>query len=281
MASRQRLLAHLGALALLVAFAPRADAQTRADCERQYTPQRGQEGKDVIWMPTEDSMLFRMLEMANVTSTDKLYDLGSGDGKIPIAAAKRFGATAVGIEYEAPLVEHARCLAAAEGVGARVTFIQGDIFESDFSDATVVTTYLTPHLNLRLQPTLLAMKPGTRVVAYSFRIGDWPPDEEIDSLGDGSAFLWIVPANAAGSWSFRPVQGRDGFDVTLEQTFQSVAGTAGGAAVAGKLRGTRIDFAFTRGGEETRVSGTVDADRIAATVTRGGMAARYVGSRLK
>jgi hypothetical protein len=183
-----------------VSTALAAHGQTRADCERAYTPQRAQEGKDVIWEPIEDSMVGRMLEMAKVTSADKVYDLGAGDGKIVIAAAKQFGATAVGIEYDAGLVEHSRCLARAEGVADRVTFIQGDLFESDFGDATVVALYLTPPLNLRLMPKLLALPPGTRVVSYSFTIGDWEPDAHIDSFGDGSAYLWIVPAKAAGAW---------------------------------------------------------------------------------
>jgi hypothetical protein len=269
----------IAVLLLLVGLAFPAHGQTRDDCMRLYTPQRGQEGKDVIWMPTEDSMLGRMLEMANLTSADKLYDLGSGDGKIPIAAAKRFGVTAVGIEYDAPLVEHARCLAAAEGVADRVTFIRGDIFASDFSDATVVALYLTPHLNLRLQPMLLKMKPGTRIVAYSFSIGDWPPDEEIDSLGDGSAFLWIVPANAAGAWTFRKTNGAETFDVVLEQTFQQLAGVAGGSRVVGSLRGAELSFGFIQGAEKIRVDGVVEGDRIVATVIRGDAAAKYVATR--
>jgi SAM-dependent methyltransferase len=139
--------ASAAALALLLGSAPPAHAQTRADCERAYTPQRAQEGKDVIWAPTQDSMVGRMLELAKVTAADKVYDLGAGDGKVVIAAAREFGATGVGIEYDAELVKHARCLAAAERVGDRVTFIQGDIFETDFSDATVVALYLTPPVN--------------------------------------------------------------------------------------------------------------------------------------
>ena len=183
----------LACAAVLMAIASHAHGQTRADCERAYTPQRAQEGKDVIWEPIEDSMVGRMLEMAKVTAADKVYDLGSGDGKIVIAAAREFGATAVGIEYDPGLVEHSRCLARAAGVADRATFIQGDLFESDFSDATVVALYLTPPVNLRLMPKLLALKPGTRIVSYSFTIGDWEPDEHIDSFGDGSAYLWVVP----------------------------------------------------------------------------------------
>lgn len=277
--AQRRWLARTGALALLTGIAAIADAQTRADCERQYTPQRGQEGKDVVWAPTEDSMLARMLEMAHVTSADKLYDLGSGDGKIPIAAAKRFGATAVGIEYDADLVAHARCLAAAEGVQARVTFVEGDIFETDFSDATVVTLYLLPALNLRLRPALLEMKPGTRIVSYSFTMGEWEPDDHVDSFGDGSAYLWIVPASAGGSWTLRAASGEDIFDVELAQTFQKLRGFAGDAPISGSLRGDEIDFAFMQGSEPVHVTGRVAADRISATVTRGATATEYVGTR--
>lgn len=267
------------ALACLTFVAP-ADGQTRADCERQYVPQRGQEGKDVVWAPTEDAILVRMLEMANVSPADKLYDLGSGDGKIPIAAAKLFGATAVGIEYEPDLVTHARCLAAAERVQDRVTFVQGDLFAADFTDATVVTLYLLPEMNLRLRPTLLALKPGTRVVSYSFAMGEWEPDEQIDSFGDGSAFLWLVPANARGRWTFRPTSGGEPFDVELDQAFQKIGGsTARGASVTGRLRGHRIELAFAESGGQALVAGTVEPERIVATVTRGATAAEYVGTR--
>jgi SAM-dependent methyltransferase len=267
-------------VAMLLASLPLAtQAQTRADCERAYAPQRGQEGRDVIWVPTEDSMLGPMFELARVSSADKLYDLGSGDGKIVIAAAKRFGATGVGIEYDADLVEHARCLAAAEGVADRVTFVQGDIFKSDLRDATVVAMYLTPQVNLRLLPMLLALTPGTRIVSYSFGVGDWQPDSQVDSFGDGSVFLYVVPADARGSWTFRPVNGGAAFDVAIEQTFQMLAGSADGAALTGKLAGSAIDFAFTQQGRPTRVTGTVAGDRIEASVVRDGVSAEYVATR--
>lgn len=279
MTPQRPLVAYAAALALAVALASPAVGQTRADCERQYTPQRGQEGKDVVWAPTEDSMLVRMLEMANITPADKVYDLGSGDGKIPIAAAKHFGATAVGIEYDAALVKHARCLAAADGVQARVTFVEGDIFATDFSDATVVTLYLLPALNLRLRPALLDMKPGTRIVSYSFTMGEWEPDDHLDSFGDGSAYFWIVPANVGGRWTFRPAKGGEGFDVELEQAFQKLGGLAGDARVTGSLEGDEISFAFTHAAEDTRITGTVETDRITATLTRGDTSAEYVGTR--
>jgi SAM-dependent methyltransferase len=276
---QQRLTVYAAAFALSVGAAVPAEGQTRADCEREYTPQRGQEGKDVIWVPTEESMLGPMLELANVTAADKLYDLGSGDGKIVIAAAKRFGATGVGIEHDADLVQHATCLAAAEGVADRVTFVQGDIFESDFRDATVVAVYLTPQLNLRLMPMLLALTPGTRIVAYSFGIGEWEPDAQVDSFGDGSVFLFVVPANVAGAWTFRPAAAGESFTVELEQTFQSLSGTANGATATGKLRGDALELIFGQGASTTRLTGTVGADRIVATVVRGGVATEYVGTR--
>jgi SAM-dependent methyltransferase len=267
------------AAVLLIGIASPAYAQTRADCERQYMPQRAQEGKDVIWEPIEDSMVGRMLEMARVTAADKVYDLGSGDGRIVIAAAKQFGATGVGIEYDAGLVKHSRCLAGAEGVADRVTFIQADIFDSDFSDATVVTVYLTPNVLERLLPSLLALKPGTRLASYSFRIGDWEPDDHIDSFGDGSAYFWIVPANAGGAWTFWKANSAEAFDVELEQTFQQLGGLAAGSRVVGSLRGEALTFGFMQRGEKVRVDGLVEADRIVATVIRGETSAKYVATR--
>jgi len=266
------------AAALLIGISP-AHGQTRADCERAYTPRPAQEGKDVIWEPIADSMVGRMLEMAGVTAADKVYDLGSGDGKIVIAAAKQFGATGVGIEYDAGLVLHSRCLARAESVADRVTFIQADIFESDFSDATVVTLYLTPNVLARLLPSLLALKPGTRLASYSFRLPNWEPEQQIDSLGDGSVFLYTVPANAAGAWTFRKANGGEAFEVKLEQTFQTLGGLAEGSPVVGTLRGAELNFGFMQGTEKIRIEGVVEAERIVATVVRGTTSAKYVATR--
>lgn len=279
MAIQGRLLLGAAVLVPLLGAAAPAAAQTRADCERQYTPQRAQEGKNVIWAPTEDSMVVRMLELAKVTAADKVYDLGAGDGKIVIAAAKHFGATGVGIEYEAELVEHARCLAAAEGVADRVTFVRGDIFEADFNDATVVAMYLTPTVNERLLPSLLRLKPGTRIVSYSFPIGAWEPDAQIDSFGDGSAFFFLVPANVAGSWTFRPVGGGETFVIDIDQSFQFLTGDALGAKVTGKLSGDELELTFVHDGAETRVTGVVAGDRMTGSVSRGGPARPYVATR--
>jgi SAM-dependent methyltransferase len=277
-APQQRLLARAAALALSVGLTSLAEGKTRADCEKEYTPQRGQEGKDVVWAPTEDAMVVRMLEMANVTPADKVYDLGAGDGKIAIAAGKLFGAMAIGVEYEPDLAKHAQCLVEAEGVQERVKVVQGDIFETDFSDATVVTLYLLPDLNLRLRPTLLDLEPGTRVVSYSFTMGDWDPDDHADT-DEGSAYLWIVPANVDGAWTFQARSGQESFDVTLDQTFQSLKGSARGAPVTGKVSGPRIDFAFVQGDKQTQVTGTVDGNRISGKITRDGSSAEYTGTR--
>ena len=168
----------------------------------------------------------RLVPAAKVVPGDKVYDLGAGDGKIVIAAAKRFGATGVGIEYDADLVKHARCLAAAERVGGRVTFIQGDVFETDFGDATVVTLYLLPELNLRLRPTLLAMKPGTRVVSHAFSMDDWQADM-VDSADGRTAYMWIVPAKVAGTWKIEMTGSpARSYEAQFTQQFQNIGGSA-------------------------------------------------------
>lgn len=258
-----------------------ADRTTRAACEKTFKPSTGQAGKDVIWVPTNDALVTRMLEMAKVTRDDLVYDLGAGDGKIAIAAAKQFGARAVGVEYNPDMARLAQCLVRAEGVADRVKVIQGDIFETDFSDATVVTLYLLPELNMRLRPTLLKMKPGTRVVSHSFLMEDWQPDENSVS-SDGSAYLWIVPANAKGKWTFRQRRGKQAFDVDLVQTFQKLDGIVGPGKVPiteGELRGSRIAMRFSEGDVHTRLEGEVKNDRIEAEVTRNGQTSTYIGTR--
>src|SRR5690606_9094222 len=146
---------------------------------KQYTPSVGQQGKDVVWVPTSQALVDRMLEMAQLTAEDRLVDLGSGDGRLVITAAKR-GAASRGIEFNPDLVAISKRAAQTEGVAQRATFEQADIFESDFSDASVVTLFLLPSLNLRLRPTLLDMKPGTRVVSNSFAMEAWEPDESVE-----------------------------------------------------------------------------------------------------
>ena len=264
--------------AALLALGSAVDAKTRAECERDYKPQVGQAGKDVIWVPTPDELVNKMLTMAKVTPRDFVVDLGAGDGKIAIAAGKHFGATALGIEYNPDMAKLAQCLVQAEGVGSKVKIIQGDIFKEDFSKATVVTMYLLPELNLRLRPTLLDMKPGTRVTSHQFTMGDWEADETAD-IEQRSAYLWIIPAQVAGSWSFRENDGgKTGFNVSLAQKFQRISGEASMGSsrsplVGATLRGEEIKFAFNDDkGQTQTLTGTVHGDEITATLRGPGNA---------
>jgi hypothetical protein len=235
-------LVRFSATLFLSLFAPVAAAQ--------FTPQVGQSGKDVIWVPTPDDVVERMLLMAQVTPNDFVWDLGAGDGKIAIMAAKKFGARAVGIEYNPDMVKHANANAQAAGVAGdapgKAVIRHGDIFATDFSRATVITLYLLPALNMKLRPQLLSMRPGTRVVSHSFSMEDWEADE-ISSLDGRRAYFWLVPANVMGSWNLDA--GGQKLELALEQTFQKVSGTAAyGAIHAGlrdaRLRGANISFAI-------------------------------------
>lgn len=273
-------LASLCALAVLLACVVPASGASREECERQYKPELGQPGKDVIWVPTDDALVARMLKMAQVTSTDRVYDLGAGDGKIAIAAARDFGAQAVGVEYEAKLARLAQCYAQAAGLGERVRIVHGDVFETDFSAATVVTLYLLPELNRRLRPTILKMKPGTRVVSHSFLMDDWEPDDR-SMTQDGNAYLWIVPARVAGTWEFRESDGQGRFVVQIEQNLQHLSGRVGDEPLVSSahVHGAQIEMTYFENGGPTQIAGTVDGDRIDAQVTRGGKTSRYIGTR--
>jgi SAM-dependent methyltransferase len=213
----------------------------------QYQPRLGQEGKDVIWMPTGNDLVNLMLKTAKVGPSDLVYDLGAGDGKIAIAAAKNFGARAVGIEFNPEMAALAQRNAKRAGVGDRVTIINGDIFKEDFSKATVVTLYLLPDLNLRLRPTILKMKPGTRVVSHAFTMGDWEPDQELDVGSRG--FYWVVPANVAGEWSLNGIESSNKATLSLTQHYQNIAGniTIGNKSqplLKAKLQGDRLSFSY-------------------------------------
>ncbi len=269
------------ALLLLVVASFAASANNREDCAKEFQPNSGQQGKDVVWVPTNDALVMRMLQMAQVKPTDIVYDLGAGDGKIAIAAAKHFGAKAFGVEYNPDMVKLAQCLARAEGVAERARIVQGDIFETDFSSATVVTLYLLPELNLKLRPTILKMKPGTRVVSHSFLMDDWEPDER-STTEDGQAYMWIVPANAAGRWTFRSADSKESFTADLEQTFQQLNGTAGSrkrSITNATLRGEHLNFMFDDGATPVKVAGRINGNRIEAEVTRGNKTQKYVAER--
>ena len=227
------------AVAALAALAIALPAAAQKD--KDYEPHVGQAGKDVIWVPTPDGVVERMLRMAQVTANDYVVDLGAGDGKIAIAAAKKFGARALGIEYNAPMARHAQRNAERAGVAGRARIVQGDIFVSDFSQATVVTMYLLPALNLKLRPQILAMRPGTRVVSHSFSMDDWEADET-SSLDGRRAYFWVVPAAVAGAWALELAGGgaADKLEMTLDQRYQKIEGTVALDTVLGGLREARL-----------------------------------------
>jgi phospholipid N-methyltransferase len=261
-------LAHRAVVVLaLAAFAATAVAQ--AQKKEDFTPQVGQAGKDVIWVPTPEELVERMLRMAQTTPNDFVIDLGSGDGRIAIAAAKKFNAQSMGIEYNPDMVEVSNRNASKEGVAGKARFVKADIFETDFSRATVITMYLLPGLNLKLRPKLLDMKPGTRIVSHQFNMDDWQPDE-ITNIDGRRAYFWLIPAKVAGNWRFQ--SGSDGLDVTLEQKYQMLEGTVKlGTVNAGlrdaKLAGDKISFAFVdQGGLRRDFTGKVNGNTIEGTM---------------
>lgn len=243
---------------------------------REYTPQVGQEGKDVIWVPTPQALVDRMLQIAGVTAKDYVVDLGSGDGRTVITAAKKLGARALGIEYNPDMVELSKRNAAKEGVAGRATFMKADIFETDFSDATVITMYLLPQLNLKLRPKISGMKPGTRVVSHAFSMDDWQPDQ-IETVEGRTAYLWIVPAKVEGTWRWEfPSGGPRSYELLLRQHFQMVEGLVRADNKTGqvrnlKLRGDRITFSVMEfAGVETVIqrdfAGRVSGNTIEGTM---------------
>jgi hypothetical protein len=212
-----------------------------AAAQPKYEPQVGQAGKDVIWVPTPDEVVDRMLTMAQTGPNDIHFDLGAGDGKIAIAAAKKYGARATGIEYNPDMAKHANANAQAAGVAGvgpgKASIRQGDIFVTDFSSATVITLYLLPALNMKLRPTLLAMRPGTRVVSHSFTMEDWEADE-ISSVDGRRAYFWVVPANVMGAWQVEA--GSQKPEISFDQTFQKINGRVKFGPVEGGLRDARL-----------------------------------------
>jgi precorrin-6B methylase 2 len=225
-----------------------AFAQTKPK-PKPYEPTSGQEGKDVVWVPTPQVLVEKMLDMAKVTPNDVVMDLGSGDGRTVIAAARR-GARGIGVEYNPKMVELSNYNAAEAGVTDKVQFIQGDLFEADLSKASVITLFLLPQINLKLRPKILDLKPGTRIVSNSFTMDDWEADQTETVTEDCTswctALMWIVPARVEGTWS--TPQG----DMVLTQTFQMVSGTLAGKPIEGRLRGD--EFTFTAGGTKHTVT---------------------------
>ena len=255
--------------------AAQAQPKSRADCERDYKPSVGQSGKDVVWVPTPDELVRRMLTMAKVTDKDFVIDLGAGDGKIAIAAAKApFNANSLGIEYNPDMAKLANCMVQIEGVASKTKIIQGDIFKEDFSKADVVTMYLLPELNLCVRHRILGMKPGTRVTSHQFTMGDWKADETAE-IEYRTAYLWIVPARIGGNWAFRDAGGMQ-FNVSMTQNFQEVTGdvTQGGKKqplVGASLRGSDLRFAFNDDKGTTRTfTGSVKGGQLVGVLRASG-----------
>ena len=265
--SRRRIVSRFIVVAGLVTLFGTGCAQAQSGKE-DFQPQVGQEGKDVIWVPTPQALVEKMLDIAKVTSSDYVMDLGSGDGRTVITAAKR-GAKARGIEYNPDMVELSQRNAAKEGVTDRASFAKADLFETDLSEATVITMFLLPDINLKLRPKILNLKPGTRVVSNSFTMGDWKADETA-TVKDGcasycTALLWIVPAKVAGTWQLG-----DG-ELALKQTYQTISGSLrrAGNTVAianGKLNGDQI--MFNAGG--SLYTGRVSGGSMEGTISSGG-----------
>jgi precorrin-6B methylase 2 len=270
--------AHLLILVLGLAFIA-AGVPVQAQQQEPYQPYVGQPGKDVVWVPTDEGLVGKMLDMAKVTAQDYVIDLGSGDGRTVIAAARR-GAHALGIEYNPDMVELSKRNAAAAGVTDKATFIKADIFESDFSKATVITMFLLPDINLKLRPKLLNLKPGTRIVSNSFTMEEWQADQTAhmeDSCQTWcTAYLWIIPAKVEGKWRLA-----DGV-LDIAQRFQLVSGSliASGeknTAVNGSLNGNK--FTFKAGDAE--YTGQVDGDTITGTVQVNGASTKWSATREK
>lgn len=283
---RRRLLATLLVASVASLLAPLLAAQTSPQLgDDIYRPSVGQSGKDVVWVPTPDALVTRMLQAARVTDKDLVYDLGSGDGKIPIAAAKQYGATAVGIEYNPDMAALATRNVERAGVASKVTIIPGDIFKEDFTKATVVTMYLLPDLNLKLRPMLLKMKPGTRITSHQFTMGEWEPDET-HQIESRDAYLWIVPTDVAGRWTLREDQGAWQGEINLTQRFQRIGGTL---TIRGRMQpllgafvnGNDVGFTFIDPDQGLRnFRATINGKTMAGSLRFGGHLTSVTGERL-
>jgi precorrin-6B methylase 2 len=253
----------IAATAFVCLVGSTAHAQGTQTGTKPFEPQVGQAGKDVVWVPTPQALVERMLDLAKVTPQDFLMDLGSGDGRTVITAAKR-GLRAQGVEYNPDMVALSTRNAKEAGVSERATFVKADLFEIDFSKAQVITMFLLPSINLRLRPKILDMKPGTRIVSNTFTMDDWQSDESETIGGDCTswctAHLWIVPAKVDGAWQLG--QGA----LTITQKFQMVSGTLGTTPITdGRLRGEEISFTVGN----AKYAGRVSGNTMRGTITGG------------
>jgi hypothetical protein len=258
---------------LLAAGVGQAQPSSRAECEAARPLAWGRAGKDVVWVPTPDAVVHAMLIMAKVTPQDLVVDLGAGDGRIAIAAAKApFGARSIGIEYDPELARLAGCLVQAEGVADKARIVEGDIFKEDFGRASVVTMYLLPQLNVCIRPRVLAMEPGTRVASHQFPMADWEPDASAEIQGR-NVYLWIVPARVEGVWDFHDRQEK-AFTIELRQTFGKIAGEITRGRVrepllSATVRGHDLRFTFDTAGVTVGFAGTVRGSEIAGVLSTG------------
>ena len=208
--------------ALLVSSSMLTSVAQEKSSANGFVPEVGQQGKDVVWVPTPQELVNKMMEVAKVTPSDYVIDLGSGDGRTVITAAK-IGAKATGIEYNPDMVALSKENARKEGVGDKAEFLQADLYETDLSKATVITMFLLPEINLKLRPRILDLKPGTRIVSNTFTMGEWEADQEVTTEENwnswNTAYLWIVPAKVGGTWKMG-----DG-ELELVQEFQFVRGS--------------------------------------------------------
>jgi precorrin-6B methylase 2 len=262
---------------LLIALTLAASTAAFAQQAQSFKPEVGQGGKDVVWVPTPQALVDKMLDMAKVTAQDVVMDLGSGDGITVITAAKR-GARAIGIEYNPDMVELSKANAEKAGVADRATFMKADLFETDLSQATVITMFLLPQINMQLRPTILDLKPGTRIVSNSFTMEEWVADETA-TVTEGcqtwcTALLWIVPAKVEGVWQM------DAGKLDLVQSFQQVAGTlqksgTSSAITDGRLWGEQLTLTI----DGAQYTGRVNGNTIEGTVTTSGKTAPWKATR--
>lgn len=261
----------LAGLGLAISSVALAQEPSVSPAEMPFTPELGMPGKDVIWLPTADGLLTAMLDAAQVAPGDLVIDLGSGDGRIPIAAARTFGARARGIEFNPDLVALSRENAAKAGVADKVDFIEGDIFKVDWSMADVLTLYLLPELNLQIREDILKMKPGTRVVSNAFPMGDWTPDRVL-TVDHRRAYFWVVPADFSGRWRLK-LDGRRAGVLRIDQKHQKII-AASAQASGGKMtiadavvRGPEIAFTLQRSTETLRVQARLEAGALRGVAT--------------
>ncbi|MCU0456070.1 MAG: class I SAM-dependent methyltransferase [Bacteroidales bacterium] len=245
--------------------------------ESGFVPEVGQQGKDVVWVPTPNELVDAMLRMAKVTPDDYVIDLGSGDGRTVIAAAK-IGATALGIEYNPDMVALSKRHAEQEGVSAKANFIEADLYEYDFSKATVITMFLLPEINLKLRPRLLDLKPGTRIVSNTFTMGEWEPDYEVTTEENwnswNKAMMWIIPAKVEGFWML----GQN--ELSFKQQYQMVFGNLISNSKVeqitdGRLNGNEITFKI----KDDLYVGQVNGKTMSGTVTGGGKKSDWVATK--